>query len=155
MKKISIAVATGALALAAVQLIPYGRDHNNPPVHQVPQWSGLETRELAQRACFDCHSNETTWPWYSSLAPVSWVIERDVYGGRSHLNFSEWDLPQKEAEEAATAVRKGEMPPRSYVALHPGAWLNRSERALLIEGLQAITNVPSRADKETRELENR
>jgi hypothetical protein len=78
-----------------------------------------------------------------------------VDGGRSLLNFSEWDLPQKKAEEAAKAVRNGEMPPRSCMVLHPGAWLNRSERALLLEGLQAIANTRNRANKEAREVVNR
>src|SRR5687768_3027163 len=68
--------------LAAVQLVPYGRDHTNPPVRQEPAWDRPQTRALVARACFDCHSNETTWPWYSHIAPVSWLIQRDVVEGR-------------------------------------------------------------------------
>ena len=71
----------------------------------------VQTRALAQRACFDCHSNETKWPWYSTIAPVSWLVQRDVEEGRRGLNFSEWGRPHKEANEAASSVEKGEMPP--------------------------------------------
>ncbi|HEU5321850.1 MAG TPA: heme-binding domain-containing protein, partial [Methylomirabilota bacterium] len=103
-----------ALALAAIQLVPYGRDHTNPPVTREPGWDRPQTRALAVRACFDCHSNQTVWPWYSSLAPVSWLLQRDVDEGRRALNFSEWDRRQGEAHESAKTVRKGEMPPWFY-----------------------------------------
>ena len=72
MKKTTIAFAVSALLLAS-QLVPYGRDHSNPPVRQEPAWNSLEFRTLAQRACFDCHSNETKWPWYASVRqPRGW-----------------------------------------------------------------------------------
>jgi hypothetical protein len=138
MNKVGIAAGIGGAVLLAVQLVPYGRDHRNSPVRQEPEWSGLETRALVKRACFDCHSNETRWPWCSNVAPVSWIIQRDVNSGRSKLNFSEWDRAQKEADEAAKTVANGEMPPRSYLALHPEARLSSSEQVLLIQGLQAI-----------------
>ena len=143
MNKVRIAAAIGGAVLLAVQPVPYGRDHRNSPVRQEPQWSGLETRALAKRACFDCHSNETRWPWYSNVAPISWVIQRDVNSGRSELNFSEWDRAQKEAQEAAKTVVNGEMPPRSYVALHPESRLSSTEQAQLIQGLQAIVGALS------------
>jgi hypothetical protein len=72
-----------------IQFVPYGHDHTNPPVMQEPQWDTMQTRPLAKRACFDCHSNETVWPWYSNIAPASWLIYRDVAEGREHFNFSE------------------------------------------------------------------
>lgn len=128
----------GAVALAAaIQLVPYGRDHSNPPVTSEPQWDSTATRELAKRACFDCHSNETVWPWYSHVAPVSWLLQRDVDEGRSKLNFSEWDKPQKEADEAAKEVREGEMPPWFYLPTHPEARLTDAEKQALIAGLEA------------------
>jgi hypothetical protein len=80
--------------LALAQAVPYGRAHTNPPVTKEPSWDSPRTRELASRACFDCHSNETRWRWYSNVAPVSWLVQRDVDGGRSAFNFSEWDKPQ-------------------------------------------------------------
>jgi len=78
------------VVLGALQLVPYGRNHSNPPVVKEPSWAQSSTRLLTARACFDCHNNETRWPWYSNLAPVSWVVQRDVESGRRALNFSEW-----------------------------------------------------------------
>jgi mono/diheme cytochrome c family protein len=116
-----------------IQAVPYGRDHLNPPVRAEPQWDSPRTRELSARACFDCHSNETVWPWYSNIAPISWLIENDVKEGRRELNFSEWDRPQEEAHESADSVRKGSMPPWYY----PWARLSHAERQDLINGLEA------------------
>jgi Haem-binding domain len=126
-----------ALLLLAVQAVPYGRRHNNPPVRVEPRWDSAETRALAVRACFDCHSNETVWPWYSLVAPASWLTQRDVNKGRRKLNFSEWDRPQKEAHESGNTVRKGKMPPWLYKAVHPDAQLTAAEIQALIQGLQA------------------
>ena len=122
---------------AALQLVPYGRAHENPPVVQEPAWDSPRTRELAVRACFDCHSNEVVWPWYSNVAPVSWLVERHVEEGRGKLNFSRWDQPQREAHEAAEQVQEGEMPPRYYTPLHGTARLTTTEQEELIAGLQA------------------
>lgn len=136
------------LALAAVgllvliQLIPVWLAQTNPPVAAEPAWDTPETRALAQRACFDCHSNETVWPWYSKVAPVSWLVTRDVLDGRSHLNFSEWGAATAEhshdedtGEAAAEVVRSGEMPLPLYVPLHPQADLTEAEREQLAQGL--------------------
>jgi hypothetical protein len=92
-----------------LQLVPYGRDHSNPPVIAEPLWDSPDTRELSVRACFDCHSNETEWAWYSNVAPLSWLIQSHVDEGREELNFSESQLDQ-EGEEAAETVRDGSMP---------------------------------------------
>jgi hypothetical protein len=92
-----------------------------------------KTRELAVRACFDCHSNQTVWPWYSNVAPISWLVWSDVVRGRKELNFSEWDRSQREARESAGTVRKGSMPPWYY----PWAKLKAAEREALIRGLDA------------------
>lgn len=129
-------MGTVAVALA-LQLVPYGRDHDNPAVSQEPAWDSPRTRELAIAACFDCHSNETEWPWYSNVAPMSWFIQRDVDDGRAVLNFSEWDLEQDEADDAAETVLDQEMPPRRYLPLHPGARLSADERRALADGLAA------------------
>jgi cytochrome c551/c552 len=120
-----------------IQLVPYGRNHTNPAVAQEPAWNSTQTRELAQRACFDCHSNETVWPWYSNVAPVSWLIQHDVDEGRSKLNFSEWNTRQREAREAARTVQNGSMPRWFYVPIHPQANLSAADKAALIKGLQA------------------
>src|SRR4249920_3105778 len=94
--------------LVVIQLVPYGRDHTNPPVTREVKWDSARTRELAVDACYDCHSNQTVWPWYSNVAPVSWLVYADVKSGRETLNFSDWDRPPGEgASEAVEAVRGG------------------------------------------------
>ena len=125
------------ILILAIQLAPYGRNHSNPPVRSEPAWDRPETRELARRACFDCHSNETVWPRYAQIAPMSWLIQHDVVEGRRALNFSEWQRPQEEAGEAAKSVREREMPPWMYTLLHPEARLSPEERSTLIHGLEA------------------
>jgi hypothetical protein len=121
--------------LVAIQLVPYGRDHANPPMTAEPIWDSPSTRDLAKNACFDCHSNETLWPPYASIAPVSWLVQRDVDEGRKVLNFSEWHRPQKEAGEAAKEVREREMPPFMYRLMHAGARLNAADLERLATGL--------------------
>jgi mono/diheme cytochrome c family protein len=106
-------------------------------VRQEPNWNSPVTRALAQRACFDCHSNETVWPWYSNIAPSSWLVQHDVDEGRENLNFSEWDRPQKEVSKVPEAIRSGDMPPWTFRLAHPEARLNSAERETLIRGLQA------------------
>jgi len=134
-------LARGALALLAllvvIQVIPYGRVHENPPVTAEPKWDSPETRALAVRACFDCHSNETRWPWYSFVAPVSWFVAGDVYGARGDLNFSEWNEEQ-EVKKAPKLVRKQAMPLKPYVWLHSDADLTSDERERLARGLEAL-----------------
>jgi hypothetical protein len=118
-----------------LQLIPYGRAHSNPPVVAEPAWDKPRTRELAKRACFDCHSNETKWPWYANVAPLSWVMQRDVEAGRSVINFSEWTRPYDLASAAGPEVLRREMPPRSYRLLHGHAQLSDEEKLELARGL--------------------
>jgi hypothetical protein len=131
------------LAFLVVQLVPYGRGHANPPARVEPRWDSPGTRALAVRACYDCHSNETVWPWYSHVAPMSWLAQRDVDEGRRKLNFSEWDRAQKEAHESAKTVRKGEMPPLFYLPTHPDARLTAAETQPLIAGLEATLGTGS------------
>lgn len=138
-------VVVGLLLVA--QLVPYGRDHTNPPIVAEPSWDSSTTRALAERACFDCHSNQTRWPWYSHVAPMSWLVQSHVDEGRRVLNFSEWSRGNQEADEASETVREGEMPPRSYLLLHPEARLTDAERELLARGLDTLTPTrESRAD---------
>jgi len=128
----------GMLAVGLIiQAVPYGRAHSNPAVTAEPAWDSPNTRQLAVRACFDCHSNQVNYPWYSNLAPVSWALEHHVQSGREALNFSEWDRPQEEAHEAAESVEEASMPPRFYLDAHPGARFSPQERAALIAGLEA------------------
>jgi len=136
-KTLRVALASMAVVAIAIQLVPYGRDHSNPAIIAEPAWIGTNTRALAARACFDCHSNETKWPWYSHVAPISWLVQYDTMKGRSEMNFSEWGTKSDEADEAAEAVNEGEMPPAIYLVAHPEARLTASERTALIDGLNA------------------
>ena len=136
-KRIVLGLTASLVALVAIQAIPYGRPWANPSVVAEPAWDTAETRQLAQRACFDCHSNETRWPAYASVAPLSWLITRDVRKGRAVLNFSEWGRPQEEAGEAPEVVAEGEMPLVAYRLMHPEARLTLAERDLLVRGLEA------------------
>jgi hypothetical protein len=121
------------IAFVAIQLVPV--DRTNPPVEEeVP--ASPEVRAVLRRACYDCHSNETTWPWYSRVAPVSWLVASDVEEAREHLNFSTWNRlsPKDRAkgfEEAWEEVEDGEMPLWFYVPLHREAKLTAEDRALL------------------------
>lgn len=135
-----VLVAVGGVLLAGfllVQLVPYGRAHDNPPVVAEPQWDSPQTRALFFRACGDCHSNETRWPWYTTIAPISWLAQRDVEEGRAKCNVSEWGTGRQECREAAETVIEGSMPPWYYLPLHPAARLTASERDQLIQGLLA------------------
>jgi heme-binding protein len=130
-----IALALGVLLI--LQAVPYGRAHTNPPVRQEPTWDTTQTRVLAVRACFDCHSNQTDWAWYTNIAPVSWLAQRDVDRGRRELNFSEWDQQREGGREAVETIQKGSMPPGYYTLVHPEAGLSAVERQALIQGLVA------------------
>lgn len=125
------------LLFLLAQILPYGHNHTNPPVLAEPKWDSPETRDLAVRACFDCHSNQTEWPWYSNVAPLSWLIQHDVDEGRSKLNFSEWNRPQRETRQAGREVQRGQMPQWYYVLIHPSASLAASEKQTLINGLNS------------------
>lgn len=118
-----------------IQLIPLTGRGNNPAVVFEPNWDSPQTRDLVKRACFDCHSNETVWPWYSYVAPVSWLIYNDVMEGRSRMNFSEWNTTQRNVEEINSIINEGEMPPSIYLLMHPTANLTAAEKQQLISGL--------------------
>jgi hypothetical protein len=143
-------IALGLLAtFLAIQLVPYGRDHTNPPATGEPTWDARETRALAKQACFDCHSNETEWPAYASIAPASWLVQRDVNEGRAVLNFSEWSRSREEAKEAPEEVLEGEMPPAAYMLVHAHARLNAADRDRLAQGLAKTLGVA--LEREARE----
>lgn len=132
-----VVVGTAAIsfiAIIAIQFVPYGRAHNNPPVSAEVQWDSARTRELAVKACYDCHSNETHWPWYSNIAPLSWQTQSNVDEGRDELNFSEWNRRQ-DSDEIVEVVVEGEMPPWDY-NLRFWDRISNSEKDELIEGLR-------------------
>ena len=128
-----LVVLIGVVGFGAIQLIPIQR--TNPPVASEPNWDSPATRTLAARACFDCHSNETRWPWYSYVAPVSWLIAHDVSDGRRQLNFSDWSRARG-AEQVTRVIESGQMPPFYYGMMHPDAVLSAQDKQNLIAGLQ-------------------
>ena len=119
-----------------IQFIPYGHNHSDPPATAVPPWDTPNTRTLFRRACFDCHSNETVWPWYSNVAPVSWLVQNDVNGGRRHLNFTEWNQPQQHATDVTAQVKQGDMPLWYYLPMHLAARLSSADKQALIDGAE-------------------
>ena len=130
-----VGIAVGLLLVA--QLVPYGCTHHHPAVASEPSWNAPSTRDLFFRACRDCHSNETVWPWYSYIAPVSWLVASDVGEGREHFNVSDWDRPKQDGDKAAEMVREEDMPLWFYLPLHPEERLSAAERQQLIAGLAA------------------
>lgn len=137
-----VALAWIAGVLALVQIVPYGRTHSNPPTIKEPLWDSPRTRELAVRACFNCHSNRTRWPWYANLAPFSWVVQADVEAARSTLNFSEWNRTYDLALYSGQSIRTGNMPPIKYSMAHPEAHLTEQEARDLVSGLDAMLRPP-------------
>jgi len=116
-----------------IQLVPL--DRTNPAVVKEPPWDSPQTRELARRACMDCHGNQTVWPWYSHVAPVSWFVVDHVKEAREKLNFSDYDGTE-ESEEMIKEIRQGDMPLSSYTLIHQSAKLSEAEKDSLVAGLR-------------------
>lgn len=142
LKKILLYGGIAIIVLAIlIQFIPYGRNHTNPAVVKEPTWDSQQTQALFQRACADCHSNNTNWRWYTNIAPFSWKIQRDVDEGRSRMNLSECGVArpgrfeEEGSEEAGEVIMNGSMPPRQYTLIHPEARLTTVERQALAQGL--------------------
>jgi hypothetical protein len=125
----------------AIQFVPYGHEHTPPPTGRLVAWDARRTLELARRACFDCHSNQTRWPWYASVAPFSWRIQTDVNLARARLDFTAFDPSNPRmthaAARAADEVTRGDMPPQDYIVMHPEARLMGADRQALVSGLEA------------------
>jgi mono/diheme cytochrome c family protein len=135
------------VVLAVIQAVPYGRDHTNPPVTAAPTWDSPATERLFADACADCHSNLTDWAWYTSVAPFSWLAQKDVDDGREALNLSELGRTEIELAEIAELVRSGEMPPWQYRLIHADARLSEAEKEALIRGLNAtLAGIAEAAD---------
>jgi hypothetical protein len=128
------AAAAAVAAAALAQLIPVNR--SNPPV-QFEVDAPRNVRAILERSCYDCHSNHTRWPWYSHVAPVSWMVARDVHRGRKEVNFSEW--PDFDLEEQAHTmgdiakqVDRRRMPLPTYLMIHRDARLSEEDRKILL-----------------------
>lgn len=146
--RIAIVLAGAVLAaLGVMQLMPVAR--TNPPIVSDTASAGTgdivappEIKATLRRACYDCHSNETHWPWYSAIAPVSWIVARDVDLGRKEIDFSEWQnyyprTRQHKLEWMGRALNEEVMPPWPYRLMHPGARLSNEERTALEQWIEA------------------
>lgn len=124
------------MAFIGIQFIPMDHVVANPAVVREPLWDSPETRALVKRACFDCHSNETEWPWYARVQPMTMLLEQDIRAGRSLMNFSDWkDVTFINADLIEKKLRSGEMPLPKYVLMHPEAKLSDAEIDALVTGL--------------------
>src|SRR5262249_55501205 len=119
-------VAAAAIAVAAlIQLVPVRRD--NPPV-KTEVTAPPAVRSILERSCYDCHSNRTVWPWYSYVAPVSWLVAKDVRNGRREVNFTDWPLFDQDEQDHILShivkqVQRQSMPLPIYLTMHPKARL--------------------------------
>ena len=139
MKKIIIALI---VILIGIQFIPVER--TNPPISMDISAPG-NVASILRNSCYDCHSNETVWPWYSKIAPVSFLVAGDVNKGRKHLNFSEWDKyetdkREKILEEIVEEVEKENMPLPIYTFTHPNAKLDDHRIKLIKEWVNSGSN---------------
>jgi hypothetical protein len=132
---LSIGTVMIVVVFFIIQFIPHSLPHENPPVTSEPQWNSAETRATFFNACADCHSNETVFPCYSNVAPISWLIESDVQSGRERFNVSEWDRKKQNGDEASEEVQQGSMPTGLYLLMHSSANLNAAEKKKIVEGL--------------------
>lgn len=128
-----VAAAT-LVAAVAIQFVPVKRD--NPPVTSEVD-APPDVKAILERSCYDCHSNRTRWPWYSRVAPVSWLVAWDVRRGRDELNFTEWpafDFEEQEdhLDRAAKMVDRQKMPLPIYVLMHGDARLSVEQRRRLV-----------------------
>jgi len=123
---------------ALIQLVPYGWWHDNPPVISDAPWPDAASEQIARTSCYSCHSNETEWPIYSYVAPMSWLVRYDVERARDEFNFSDWD--SGDADDAIEMIEEGSMPLDRYVMIHRDARLTDSERATLIAALETMSD---------------
>ncbi len=133
-KNLKIIAFVFVIALFLSQMIRI--DRSNPPVRSDIS-AAPPVAPLLRRACYNCHSNETVWPWYSGIAPASWLVGSDVSEGRQLLNFSEWgsyasDVQSRKLADIAKEIQEGEMPPWYYSIAHSDSRLSQSERNQIV-----------------------
>jgi heme-binding protein len=136
LKKVLLAVAAGTVAAVGGSLIhPFGKTAVSGPSQAIlcDAQTDPDTLAIVQRACQNCHSENTKWPWYGHVAPVSWMLARDVQQARAHMNLSKWqDYSTGDRLRLLSAIgsaaRNRAMPPQRYLLLHPEARLSAGER---------------------------
>jgi uncharacterized membrane protein len=150
-KKILLTIPLLAIAL---QFVP-APAKTNPPVDPTRSFDTVmkpppEVRDILRRACYDCHSDETKWPWYADVAPVSWPVRKHVVDGRRHLNFSQWlkagetkYTAWSDFEEIGISVLDKSMPIPGYDLMHPEAKLTQAERELIAKWVDMAIGAPN------------
>jgi hypothetical protein len=136
LRRIKIFAILAGISLIVIQL--YRPERTNPradPKQDIHATLAIDPQvdSILKRSCNDCHSNQTVWPWYSRVAPTSWLVVSDVNRGRVAVNFSEWSRystqqQRKHLGETCSEVSQGEMPATQYTIMHPSARLSASER---------------------------
>lgn len=146
MKTFKKIVYWSLIIFAVIQFIPV--DRTLKPVNQQENFVTVyntpkNVQQILKKACYDCHSNETVYPKYAYVAPISWSVQHHINEGREHLNFSEWgkfnsDLKRNMLENSINAVKDYSMPFPGYVVQHPEANLTKAERVLLVNYFEEI-----------------
>ncbi len=136
-------------AFVAIQFVNRP-DRTNPPEDPSLTFASQKfvppaVSAMLERSCYDCHSNRTVWPWYSAIAPVSWLVADDVQEGRSHLNFSEWGTYKRKRQASrlegiSSEVDRDQMPLPSYVLLHSNAKLTEEDKDLLCDWADRVSD---------------
>ncbi|HMB23412.1 MAG: heme-binding domain-containing protein [Chloroflexota bacterium] len=148
-KRVLQILGTLVVIFLLIQLVPFGHTRTNPPVISEPNWSSPQARALVKEHCFQCHSNETDWTWYSNIAPGSWLIANDVIEAREQFNFSDWNNNPGELDEMVEEIEEGGMPPIQYWIVHPSSHMNEQQKQELIAALKS--SIPAEGVKESNE----
>jgi len=137
-------VMAGAAMFAGLQVIPV--DRSSPPVDAsrtifASEALPAKVETVLRRSCQDCHSNQTRWPWYSYVAPTSWIVAHDVHAARRHMNLSEWaGYPARKREEKLNGICEqvvnGDMPEGKYALIHRRARVTEDERAAICQWVE-------------------
>lgn len=161
LKKTLVIFATAATLLAGLSAMsgPPRNPGSSAPVASCQQLPDA-VRATLNRACLDCHSEETKWPWYNRLPVVSWLVQHDVNQGREHLNFSSWaanpphQATANEIQEICDAVSSSAMPPRRYQLLHPGAKLSEADKNNFCDWADQMRASTKRTDLSPQDASN-
>jgi len=140
-KKVAMAAAAMFLGLQAIPV-----DRSNPPVNSsrtifASEALPAKVEMVLRRSCQDCHSNQTRWPWYSYVAPMSWIVAHDVHAARRQMNFSEWaGYSDKKLEERLDGICEqvvnGDMPEGKYALVRRRARVTEDERAAICQWVE-------------------
>jgi mono/diheme cytochrome c family protein len=142
-----IALPILAVAFVAIQFVRPER--TNPPVDpSLEVRTPVQVQAILERSCYDCHSSETRWPWYSNIAPMSWTLVHDVEEGREEMSFSHWNSYSVRdedhlREEICEQVEDGEMPLKPYTLMHPRARLSDEDRRVLCGWTRSVAPRPA------------